>query len=305
MNMSDDKTAPVQPSQPSSRNGRYWLRASREVNQRAASASSAATGFEVNREDAAHSLPFQTKARSGLPFHESVLVAIPNVAAMSETVRETVAEPSGLTAEDIAQALAEAQPTTEAVEVAAPEQITAEPESFVAQSPVASPTITNPATPTNEAFDDAVEASRSLQNDDERSAIGHIADQIVEQFPLASPATILFVGSEDSMHIDETCARVAAELAARNGDGRQSRSERDHERCPSMEGRSSHQRFIQIGLCARGDLLQPPLEPGRTVANISCRNEIALSDDLCRWWRCPRSGCQVLVANLRWKLPDR
>ncbi len=46
-------------------------------------------------------------------------------------------------------------------------------------------------------------------------AIEKLTNAIVEKFPLGDPTVLLFVGSESNRHIDETCARVASELADR------------------------------------------------------------------------------------------
>ncbi len=227
MNTPDDRTAV---NQPSSRNGRYWLRASREVNQQATSATSMPEGFETIRQDAAHGLPFQAKQKklpSGLPFHESVLVAIPNVATDAVTTAESDIQAVEVT-ESLADFVAKEVDSLHLIEEPVDEKIDPpvsfdEPQAATepATEPAATPSPVETSFSTSEpltapAIDDAVNASRSLQRENERSAIGRIVDQIVEQFPLASPSTVLFVGSEDSMHIDETCARVAAELAARD-----------------------------------------------------------------------------------------
>ncbi len=42
-----------------------------------------------------------------------------------------------------------------------------------------------------------------------------LANSILERFPLGDPTVLTFVGSESNLHIDETCARLASELAAR------------------------------------------------------------------------------------------
>jgi hypothetical protein len=47
-------------------------------------------------------------------------------------------------------------------------------------------------------------------------AIFRLTDQILNRFPLASPAVLLFAGSEWNPHVDETCAQVAYQLATRN-----------------------------------------------------------------------------------------
>lgn len=47
-------------------------------------------------------------------------------------------------------------------------------------------------------------------------AIAPLVNAILERFPLADPAVLLFVGSEANTHIDETCARISNRLAERN-----------------------------------------------------------------------------------------
>jgi len=71
---------------------------------------------------------------------------------------------------------------------------------------------------TNEAqrADDAVHAARASQTESSTDSIAKIADEIVSKHPLASSSVIMIAGSQASMHSDETCARVAAELASRN-----------------------------------------------------------------------------------------
>ncbi len=47
-------------------------------------------------------------------------------------------------------------------------------------------------------------------------AISNLVDLVLERFPLATPASLLFVGSENNPHTDETCTLVAHALAQRN-----------------------------------------------------------------------------------------
>ncbi len=47
------------------------------------------------------------------------------------------------------------------------------------------------------------------------SDVVKLVDSILERFPLAAPAVLLFVGPEENPHVDETCARVAAEISSR------------------------------------------------------------------------------------------
>lgn len=69
-------------------------------------------------------------------------------------------------------------------------------------------------------FADSDSSKAYIKESDVRAAIGNTAiatltDAIIERFPLGAPAVLTFVGSEANRHIDETCARVATELASR------------------------------------------------------------------------------------------
>lgn len=50
---------------------------------------------------------------------------------------------------------------------------------------------------------------------DQDPAINKLANSILERFPGTSPTVLMFVGSEQNRHTDETCARLAAALAER------------------------------------------------------------------------------------------
>ncbi len=58
--------------------------------------------------------------------------------------------------------------------------------------------------------------SKQTTKSEQNEAIEPLVQAILERFPLAEPAVLLFVGSESNSHIDETCARVSNLLAARN-----------------------------------------------------------------------------------------
>ena len=62
---------------------------------------------------------------------------------------------------------------------------------------------------------DSIKAAREL-GDEPTSEISTLIDQIFERFPLAASTVLLFVGTEENPHVDETCARVASAIAARN-----------------------------------------------------------------------------------------
>ena len=46
-------------------------------------------------------------------------------------------------------------------------------------------------------------------------SIEHLCSKILERFPLSGPAVLLFVGSENNLHTDETCAKVSSCLASK------------------------------------------------------------------------------------------
>ncbi|QEG21848.1 tyrosine-protein kinase family protein [Mariniblastus fucicola] len=63
--------------------------------------------------------------------------------------------------------------------------------------------------------DDAVAAARATQTQETKDSIAKIADEVIARFPVASSSIVMIAGSQASLHSDETCARVAAELASR------------------------------------------------------------------------------------------
>lgn len=241
-----------------SRKGRYWLRDSREGS------------VETGNED----LPFrsvnqsQSYASDRTTTHESVVVSIPNVAALNakaagivDTTASDVAAmqqrsapgykvaentrivaplpnlhqapppPKAETIARAAQQLAAMAPivakTTQmdanasAIQAATQQPSIAYSEIEVQELPVLPlPTVeVAPAPPVSTEplpkSDDAVDAARSSQSKSSSDSIGKIADEIVAKHPVASSSVIMIAGSQASLHADETCARVAAELAGR------------------------------------------------------------------------------------------
>lgn len=187
----------------SSRNGRYWLK---DMRSSSASFQSASEDFSQFRIDAGEELPFGPPAKKK-SVHESVVVSIPNV---SESKRQTKTFQS-----------ASALPTLDQISKTLGQQIAVEDETSVdsnsAEAGFDSSNSDQKVKPQTKAkLDDAVSASRSTQSPEVNESIVKIADRIQEQFPLPSTAAILFVGTEASVHSDETCARVAAELASRS-----------------------------------------------------------------------------------------
>ena len=220
----------------SSRNGRYWLRDMRNESQSAS--------------DERDELPFQSvqSSQAKVIQHESVVVAIPNVAAARPATAPVAAPKPAPPKTDSFQLGQNAKvvaplPTVHATPPAphslpatiaqtAPAALASVPvashsllpptmsQTEAAPAPAPTPVVT-PEPPVNvpdpiDAPDEAVQASRATQDEGTQGSIGKIADEIVKRFPVASSSVIMFAGSQASMHTDETCARVAAELAARN-----------------------------------------------------------------------------------------
>ncbi len=71
--------------------------------------------------------------------------------------------------------------------------------------------VINPTSPREEKSKSGNSATKN-----HASAIDGLVDSVLERFPLAAPAILLFVGSESNPHIDETCAEVALMLSKRN-----------------------------------------------------------------------------------------
>lgn len=66
-------------------------------------------------------------------------------------------------------------------------------------------------TPAEGAASRATEVNPAQQQN--KFAIHRLRDAILDRFPLASPAIVLFVGSENNIHTDFASARIAASLA--------------------------------------------------------------------------------------------
>ncbi len=62
---------------------------------------------------------------------------------------------------------------------------------------------------------DTIKAAKA-QGQEPKSEISALVDKIFERFPLAASTVLLFVGTEENPHVDETCARVASAIASRN-----------------------------------------------------------------------------------------
>ena len=231
-----------------SRNGRYWLRDSRNDGQ-------SETG-------STEELPFQSRTNqvkaprmARMPLHESVVVSIPSVenakpakpvptmpehspspakpgvqlsgnarvaAAAPQTPKpkpkiviqpKTVVQPDTVS-KPVNIATVSAAPTRPkmAVPIATP---ASKPIPMAEPVPVEPPIDATENNSANRENDDAVEAARATQTREDNDSIVKIADEIINRFPVASPAVVMFVGSQTSLYTDESCARVAAELASR------------------------------------------------------------------------------------------
>ena len=221
----------------SSRNGRYWLR-------------------DSARDDAANELPFGTSAQSpadsqtntlgSRTHHESVVVAIPDVAAQNQIASrqpvETIAaaqQPAVVQQAPVPQQTAPVPQQTAPVQAQMPAVASPQPaidnatqvrvdeseavieptvkHRVATQTPalVGSNTSVDSHLPAAPQHDDAVAAARSSQSAETANAINKIADEIVSTFPIASPSVVMIAGSEASLAVDETAARVSAELASR------------------------------------------------------------------------------------------
>ncbi len=70
---------------------------------------------------------------------------------------------------------------------------------------------TDPANPVDPGKTSSPESTEAASSE----AIQKLTGAILERFPLGDPTVLSFVGSESNSHIEETCARVASELARR------------------------------------------------------------------------------------------
>jgi MinD-like ATPase involved in chromosome partitioning or flagellar assembly len=209
----------------SSRNGRYWLRDQRN---------------DVGVASAGDELPFQTSAGmrnarvTSNVSHESIIVSIPDVKAATEALQQKVGgSPKGTKAAVVVPAASAKpkvrpahKPATKVATMATAPSIAvaaAVPKQYVPVSVSLEPKVAEPAdipetidTPEIAKRDEAVEAARLNQTNQSRDSIAKIGDEIVKCFPTASPSVVMFAGSQATLHTDESCARVAAELAGRN-----------------------------------------------------------------------------------------
>ena len=187
------------------------------------------------------------------PGHESIVVSIPDVAVSGGTTTATrtiqkqfVPQPSNDATEpenkvhsapptphnvpqpkpaysgELAQVIPEveklglAQYSATAPDDRSNSERVADDSNDVTWDPVPKPTVTQSEASPTLFKDDAVEAARATQTKKIEDSIVKIADEILARFPAASSSVVMLAGSQATLHTDETCARVAAELASRN-----------------------------------------------------------------------------------------
>ena len=103
----------------------------------------------------------------------------------------------------------------------------AEPATDWTEKPATRETRTEPKTPqeqaksdskSSEPIDDKTFTLERMENGSDLESskpIGSLTQAIIERFPLGDPSVLTFVGSETNLHIDETSAKIASELAGR------------------------------------------------------------------------------------------
>ena len=92
---------------------------------------------------------------------------------------------------------------------------------------------------------DTIKSAKEL-GDQPTSEISALVDSIFERFPLAASTVLLFVGTEENPHVDETCARVASAIASRNiGDVLLIDADVDGRRLTQASGLVSHEGFLE------------------------------------------------------------
>ena len=199
----------------SSRNGRYWLRDSRGSDAAADSMEIVESTFDNSNAE----LPFRSSTNRDVKTagHESVVVSIPNVesstAAKTKVYRDatSVGKTLGRNTKVVAplpQITAPATPPS--VEPPKRQRSTAVPQTQVP------PPAEVPKPKMHRQQDDAVQASRAGQSQESKDSIAKIANKIISDYPVASSSLVMFTGSQVGLHTDESCARVAAELASRD-----------------------------------------------------------------------------------------
>ena len=142
----------------------------------------------------------KTEAASGASEHQIVFVSVPNINATDFTIH--VPEPKRATVG-----------TAEEIETSVEEPRTDDSAQYVSTAPTSMPesAVVDPSVEENSS------ENLSAPNFDAPSdQIDQLVTSILERFPLASPAVLLFVSSEGNPHVDETAARVAAALSSRH-----------------------------------------------------------------------------------------
>lgn len=240
----------------SSRNGRYWLRDSRHPATGAVDTAEQLPFGSVKGKEQQGRNPMHESVVVSIPDVTTQTVKVPSSQMTAPAVTQTVVASQQLDTrvaaahamQKVPQAphsfsraalkaempeLAPVATSQSANTVAMPQQAIAAASTLVSASEfstleateiVAQPApvpSTQPAPPVPVADpqpkeDDAVKAARATQSNEMESSIVKIADEIVANYPVASASVIMLTGSQSALHADETCARVAAELASRN-----------------------------------------------------------------------------------------
>ena len=226
----------------SSQNGRYWLTDTRDE------ADASQDGLPFGSTGGAPAQDVRSQ-------HQSVVVSIPDVAALNAKAAGVAGRTAAVQAAAIQQTKAarlkrqtriveslpplhQAPPAPKIAttartmqnQAAAPVPVPAatyselnvkelptnsEPIQYIPPPAISYP-VTEPVQPSAKPKkDDAVKAARSSQSKSSTDSISKIADEIVLKYPVAASSIVMVAGSQASLHADETCARVAAELASR------------------------------------------------------------------------------------------
>ena len=161
---------------------------------------------------AVNALRRQTKIVDSLPpLHQAP--PAPKMATVARTVQRMVPAPAHVPGAtypelEVNEVRSVPQPVVPQPTVSQPPKVKAPP---AITYPESEPVETKPAPKS----DDAVKAARALQTKSSSDSISKIADEIMHKYPVAASSIVMIAGSQASLHADETCARVAAELASR------------------------------------------------------------------------------------------
>ena len=132
--------------------------------------------------------------------HQIVFVSVPNINAADHTIHVPTSKRAS------AEVTEEAEPSVDKSRVDDSAQ-------YVSTTPNAMPETAVADRSVEENSSEDLTAPDFEAPSDE---INQLVTSILERFPLASPAVLLFVSSEGNPHVDETAARVAAALSSRH-----------------------------------------------------------------------------------------